>query len=214
MGAIATAFNYIGVSMGYLYELMGCIIGSAVAPIALCITWRKCSGTGACVGAVLGLCAGVAGWLGITSTLNDGVINITTTFGDYEMLTGNLLSIGVGGITTVAWSYILPANFDWDITRSINNKEDFTLTENNEPSTEPPADDNEKEKLDCCDMMKENKELQKAFRFAAIAALSLVVILIFVSPHLSFLSVSVSKADVNQKGHSPPLIFHITRLPR
>lgn len=214
MGAIATAFNYIGVSMGYLYELMGCIIGSAVAPIALCITWRKCSGTGACVGAVLGLCAGVAGWLGITSTLNDGVINITTTFGDYEMLTGNLLSIGVGGITTVAWSYIRPANFDWDITRSINNKEDFTLTENNEPSTEPPADDNENEKLDCCDMMKENKELQKAFRFAAIAALSLVVILIFVSPHLSFLSVSVSKADVNQKGHSPPLIFHITRLPR
>lgn len=67
MGAIATAFNYIGVSMGYLYELMGCIIGSAVVPIALCITWRKCNGTGACVGAVLGFCAGVAGWLGITS---------------------------------------------------------------------------------------------------------------------------------------------------
>ncbi|WVO25148.1 uncharacterized protein IAS62_006537 [Cryptococcus decagattii] len=206
MGAIATAFNYIGVSMGYLYELMGCIIGSAVVPIALCITWRKCSGTGACVGAVLGLCAGVAGWLGITSTLNDGVINVTTTFGDYEMLTGNLLSIGVGGIITVAWSYIRPANFDWDITRSINNKEDFTLTENNEPSAEPPADDSEKEKLDNwgegfqggvapmrntthttveaqpTDMMKENKELQKAFRFAAIAALSLVVILIFVIP--------------------------------
>lgn len=206
MGAIATAFNYIGVSMGYLYELMGCIIGSAVVPIALCITWRKCSGTGACVGAVLGFCTGVAGWLGITSTLNDGVINVTTTFGDYEMLTGNLLSIGIGGIITVAWSYIRPANFDWDITRSINNKEDFTLTENNEPSAEPPADDDEKEKLDNggegfqggaalmrntthttveaqpTDMMKENKELQKAFRFAAIAALSLVVILIFVIP--------------------------------
>ncbi|KIY55369.1 urea transporter [Cryptococcus deuterogattii 99/473] len=206
MGAIATAFNYIGVSMGYLYELMGCIIGSAVVPIALCITWRKCSGTGACVGAVLGFCAGVAGWLGITSALNDGVINVTTTFGDYEMLTGNLLSIGIGGIITVAWSYIRPANFDWDITRSINNKEDFTLTENNEPSAEPPADDDEKERLDNggegfqggvaptrntthstveaqpTDMMKENEELQKAFRFAAIAALSLVVILIFVIP--------------------------------
>lgn len=63
-------------------------------------------------------------------------------------LLGNLLSIGIGGIITVAWSYIRPANFDWDITRSINNKEDFTLTENNEPSAEPPADDDEKEKLD------------------------------------------------------------------
>lgn len=218
MGAIATAFNYIGVSMGYLYELMGCIIGSAVVPIALCITWRKCSGTGACVGAVLGFCAGVAGWLGITSALNDGVINVTTTFGDYEMLTGNLLSIGIGGIITVTWSYIRPANFDWDITRSINNKEDFTLTENNEPSAEPPADDDEKERLDNggegfqggvaptrntthstveaqpTDMMKENEELQKAFRFAAIAALSLVVILIFVSSHLSFLACQYQKS--------------------
>ncbi|OWZ54624.1 urea transporter [Cryptococcus neoformans 125.91] len=206
MGAIATAFNYIGVSMGYLYELMGCIIGSAVVPIALCITWRKCNGTGACVGAVLGFCAGVAGWLGITSTLNDGVINVTTTFGDYEMLTGNLLSIGIGGIITVAWSYIHPANFDWDITRSINNKEDFILTENNESSAKPLAYEDEKEKLDFAgeglqdgveptrntthttveaqptDMAKENEELQKAFRFAAVAALSLIVILIFVIP--------------------------------
>lgn len=120
-----------------------------------------------------------------------------------SLLLGNLLSIGVGGIITVAWSYIHPANFDWDITRSINNKEDFTLTENTAP---PLAYDDEKEKLDGegegfqggaepmrntthttveaqpTDMTKENEELQKAFRFAAIAALSLVVILIFVIP--------------------------------
>lgn len=106
-----------------------------------------------------------------------------------SLLLGNLLSIGVGGIITVAWSYIHPANFDWDITRSINNKEDFTLTENTAP---PLAYDDEKEKLDGegegfqggaepmrntthttveaqpTDMTKENEELQKAFRFAAI----------------------------------------------
>lgn len=105
-----------------------------------------------------------------------------------SLLLGNLLSIGVGGIITVAWSYIHPAN------------------ENNEPSAEPLAYDDEKEKLDGegegfqggaepmrntthttveaqpTDMTKENEELQKAFRFAAIAALSLVVILIFVIP--------------------------------
>lgn len=120
MGAIATAFNYIGVSMGYLYELMGTIIGCAVVPIALCITWKKTNGTGAICGAILGFVAGVAGWIGITAHLNNGVITVDTTFGDYEMLTGNLLSIGVGGIITVGWSLISPADFDWDITRAIN----------------------------------------------------------------------------------------------
>jgi Na+/proline symporter len=120
MGAIATAFNYIGISMGYLYELMGTIIGSAVVPIAACICWRKANGTGAVAGAILGFCAGVAGWLGVTSALNNGVIDITTTFGDYEMLTGNLLAIGVGAIVTVVWSLISPVDFDWEITRAIN----------------------------------------------------------------------------------------------
>lgn len=131
---------------------------------------------------------------------------------------GNLLSIGIGGIITVAWSYIHPANFDWDITRSINNKEDFILTENNESSAKPLAYEDEKEKLDFAgeglqdgveptrntthttveaqptDMAKENEELQKAFRFAAVAALSLIVI--------------------TKKGHPSSLIFRITRLPR
>ena len=124
MGALATAFNYIGVSMGYLYELMGTMIGSAVVPIALCITWKKCNGTGAVVGAIVGFVAAVAGWIGITSSLNDGVITVDTTFGDYEMLTGNLLAIGVGGGITVIWSLIRPANFDWEITRAINSKVD------------------------------------------------------------------------------------------
>lgn len=113
---------------------------------------------------------------------------------------GNLLSIGIGGIITVAWSYIHPAN------------------ENNESSAKPLAYEDEKEKLDFAgeglqdgveptrntthttveaqptDMAKENEELQKAFRFAAVAALSLIVI--------------------TKKGHPSSLIFRITRLPR
>lgn len=85
MGAIATAFLYIGISMGYLYELMGCIIGSAVVPISLCITWKKANGTGAVVGAIVGFMAAIAGWIGITASLNNGVVNVDTTFGDYEV---------------------------------------------------------------------------------------------------------------------------------
>ncbi|WRT64851.1 uncharacterized protein IL334_001787 [Kwoniella shivajii] len=200
MGAIATAFNYIGVSMGYLYELMGTIIGSAVVPIALCITWNKCNGTGAVVGAILGFCAGIAGWIGVTSSLNDGVIDVTTTFGDYEMLTGNLLAIGVGGIITVGWSLIRPSHFDWDITRAINNQIESPPMDNFASDKDMSPGEGDKKMMDDIpqsgptieeqpvDLTEENKGLQKAFRFAAWSALTLVVILIFVIPLPLFFS--------------------------
>lgn len=222
MGAIATAFNYIGVSMGYLYELMGVIIGCAVVPIAMCITWKKCNGTGAVVGAIVGFLAAIAGWVGITAKLNNGVINVETTFEDYSMLTGNLLSIGVGGIITIAWSLIKPEDFDWEVTRAINNRVDNHVEEVSPPvssssevaasqpipstseKTQCPATEGGDVKVsanatkvneDLVAMEEqpsgeylENVQLQKSFRFAAYAALTLVALLIFIIPLPLFFS--------------------------
>ncbi|WWC91399.1 uncharacterized protein L201_006343 [Kwoniella dendrophila CBS 6074] len=201
MGAIATAFNYIGVSMGYLYELMGTIIGSAVVPIALCITWKKANGTGAVVGAIVGFVAAIAGWIGITARLNNGVVDVNTTFGDYEMLTGNLLAIGVGSIITVVWSIVKPADFDWDITRAINVVDASEITETITAPTTPtekqgkemddsvPAvlerQDSEEQSTD---ISEEEVGLQKAFRFASWSALSLTAILIILIPLPLFFS--------------------------
>lgn len=206
MGAIATAFNYIGISMGYLYELMGTIIGCAVVPVACCVTWRKTNGTAAVAGAVLGFVAGVAGWLSITAKLNNGVISVDTTFGDYEMLTGNLLSIGVGGIITVVGSLIWPADFDWEITRAINSKAGRAAAEfveepqsesstvvntplaspglKEDKSTDLPSDP--EASIDIADI--DEAQLRKAFRTAAWAALSLTFILIFAVPLPQFFS--------------------------
>jgi Na+/proline symporter len=86
---------------------MGVILGSAVVPIALCITWSRANKWGCIGGAVAGFFAGLIAWLVTTSSLNGGVINVTTSGGDYEMLAGNLASIGVGGIIAVAASYIV-----------------------------------------------------------------------------------------------------------
>ncbi|KAI0674267.1 urea transporter [Trametes maxima] len=120
MGILGLIFYYIGISMGWLYEFMGVVLGSAVVPIAMCITWSKANKWGSLAGAVVGFCAGVTAWLVTTSALNGGDLSVTTTGGDLEMLAGNLTSIGVGGIITVVTSLIWPDNFDFEATRAIN----------------------------------------------------------------------------------------------
>lgn len=63
--------------LGFMQTFMGVILGSAVVPIALCITWRKANRNGCVVGAVAGFGAGLVAWLVTTSALNDSSINVT-----------------------------------------------------------------------------------------------------------------------------------------
>jgi hypothetical protein len=179
----------------------------------MCITWKRCNGTGAVVGTITGFCCAITGWLVCTAKLNDGVINVATTFQDYPMLTGNLLSIGIGGIITISWSLISPANFDWEITRAINRKAEFPNTTIEETTTpdegaaSPESKDKDEKNVSTPQVgeaevnafssamesrrLEEEKDmegLKKAFRFAAISALALTFILIILIPLPLFFS--------------------------
>lgn len=138
------------------------------------------------------------------------------------MLTGNLLSIGVGGMITVGWSLISPADFDWEITRRINapTQSPTTIEVSPESPTETPGVDKEKaspiggrvlptlpdqavpgsESQDVDEV--ERMSLQKAFRFAAWSAIGLTVVLILLIPlPLFFSSHSMSPFTI----HAPIL---------
>ena len=58
---------------------MGVILGSAVVPIALAITWKKANKWGCIGGSIAGFIAGIVAWLVTTATLNDNVINVTVS---------------------------------------------------------------------------------------------------------------------------------------
>jgi Na+/proline symporter len=101
---------------------MGVILGSAVCPIALAITWRKANKWGCIGGSIAGFVDGIVAWLVTTAKLNP-VIDVVTSggaypgftgalielssIGDYEMLAGNLASIGVGAIISTVTSYVV-----------------------------------------------------------------------------------------------------------
>ncbi|KAJ7035211.1 urea transporter [Mycena alexandri] len=195
IGLAGLIFFYIGVSMGWLYTFMGVILGSGVAPIALCITWSKANKWGCIWGSVLGFAAGITAWLVTTSTLNGGAINVTTSGGDFEMLAGNLASIGVGAIIATATSYIWPENYDFESTRAINKPttkfDEKEPTNVNAEAERPSMEKKEKEKApsvaDSFDAAEIDDELDpvalnKAFRFAAWSSLALLVVLIILIP--------------------------------
>jgi len=202
IGLAGLIFFYIGVSMGWLYEFMGVVLGSAVVPIALCVVWSKANKWGCISGAVSGFFAGIIAWLVTTSTLNGGVINVTTSGGDFEMLAGNLASIGVGGIVSVAYSLMWPENFDFELTRAINapashhkgfsqkseEKDEYDEDEKEKDSNSPPVDvQSISERGQHVMGVTDDSELdiaglKAAFRFAAWSSVALLVVMIILIP--------------------------------
>ncbi|KAL7413855.1 urea transporter [Mrakia frigida] len=137
MGISGTAFYYIGISMGFLYELMGSLLGSCVVPIAIALTWKKANRMGCTIAAMSGLVLAMVAWIVTAAKLNDGVITIDTLFQDYAMLAGNLVALGTGAIVSVTWSLISPEDFDFDITRSLNYVPESTVVDQEAISSAP-----------------------------------------------------------------------------
>ncbi|KAH0826323.1 urea transporter [Lanmaoa asiatica] len=186
MGIAGTIFYYIGVSMGWLYTFMGVILGSGVVPIALCITWSKANRLGCIAGSLIGFIAGVAVWLGVTSGLNEGVINVTTSGGNYEMLGGNLASIAVGGIVAVIASLIWPDNYDFTETRAINMPavkktvryvQDVEAEKKDAPASVTSVSDETD-----LDNELDPVSLRKAFRFAVWASVIMTLVFLILIP--------------------------------
>ncbi|GAQ85757.1 solute:sodium symporters [Klebsormidium nitens] len=138
MGVLAIALQKAGVSLGWMYEAMGCLIGSAVFPVAFLLLWRKANAIGALAGAIIGMIAGVITWL-VVAQVDNGALNLYTTGKDGPMLAGNLVSILTGGIIHITSSLIWPQNFDWDKMKQI------TLVEND--ASDLPDDEYDPAKL-------------------------------------------------------------------
>lgn len=119
MAAFACIWNAIGIDLGWLFLVMGLLIGGAVFPAAFAVTWKGQSKAGAISGALAGLAAGLTAWL-VEAHVYYGELTIATTGASYPTLAGNMAGVLTGLIVTTVVSWIKPDNFDWSITRDIN----------------------------------------------------------------------------------------------
>lgn len=119
MAGLAIGLYYAGISMGYLYELMGVIIGGAVLPSALTLLSKRQNWHAATFTPPIATGLSIISWL-VCTKLMYNVITVDTTFMDDPMLTGNVVALlSPFVIIPILTLVFKPQNFDWNILKNI-----------------------------------------------------------------------------------------------
>ncbi|KAJ0159797.1 putative urea active transporter 1 [Colletotrichum tanaceti] len=170
MAGLATGLNYVGISMGYLYLMMGVVISSAVLPATLTLLWDGQSWAAATFSPVLGFALSVTAWLA-TTRIRYGELSVAATGANEPMLAGNLTSLLSPVLTVPLLTFVppfRPQRYDWQSMLNIRQADDHDVAANanagagadadveNVPEAPPPppppvepfADPDEKAKLD------------------------------------------------------------------
>ena len=117
MGGLAVILLAMGLSLGFVYLAMGVLIGSAVIPIALTITWKRTNKYAATIGAIAGLFVALGTWIGVAASLPEfgGEVSLASLGHNYSMLFGNIAGILTGGAIAGLGSLASRTKFDWNI---------------------------------------------------------------------------------------------------
>ena len=137
---LSIILNEIGLSLGFVYLMMGIFVGSAVMPIAFLLTWDKATANGAIAGAFGGQILAVITWIAVSTdpeaTGASLDVSIKTLGGNYPMLAGNVVAILSSGVICAAMSMAKPQNFDFTTLA-----EKISLVDDNMPELAPAEND-------------------------------------------------------------------------
>jgi urea-proton symporter len=123
MAGFSTGLYYIGISLGYLYLLMGVIISSAVLPITLTLMWKRMNWYAAVFTPILGFVASVSSWLG-TAQHDYGELTVDSTGANNPMLVGNVVALLSPIVFIAVLTAIKPDNYDFETMKAIQLDDD------------------------------------------------------------------------------------------
>ncbi|KAI8627791.1 Na+/solute symporter [Xylariaceae sp. FL1651] len=118
---------YGGISMGYLYLLMGCIISSAVIPATLTLTWSGQNKWAAALSPPLGLAFALIAWL-VTASKECGSLDVACTGSNNPMLAGNVVALLSPAVLIPIFTLIFGLDdYDWKSMMQIRRGDDRDL---------------------------------------------------------------------------------------
>ncbi|KAL4813282.1 Sodium:solute symporter family-domain-containing protein [Aspergillus spinulosporus] len=190
MACVACLWNGIGIDLGWLFLVMGLLIGGAVFPAAFTILWKGQTRLGAVCGAIGGLAAGLIAWL-VEAKVYYGELTVATTGANYPTLAGNMASVLTGLILAVGISLLKPDDFDWERTRAINapatHSPESVISSKPSMAVETTRANNNEKTADLA-LIENPKALQRTFVIAVVVSALLSLIMDVVIPIPMFLS--------------------------
>ncbi|KAK2074938.1 hypothetical protein P8C59_009108 [Phyllachora maydis] len=127
IATLSVGLFYAGISMGYLYVLMGVIIGSAVLPAALALTWSGQNVWAASLSPPLGLVVAVVAWL-VTAKQQCGDLSLDCTGSNNPMLAGNVVALLAPLVTIPLLTLAFGSQrYDWQSMLAIRQGDDHDM---------------------------------------------------------------------------------------
>ena len=146
-GALAALLQNLGIGIGWMYNFMGIMIGSAVWPVAMLVLDNRVSATGAMAGAIGGNIGSVIAWIVVAATENEGAVcggrdskcgdndKYSDTLGTLKpQLAGCLTALLASALICSVVSACKPQNFDW---KEFSQK--ITLIDDDGGMASPPS---------------------------------------------------------------------------
>jgi SSS family transporter len=169
MASFATGLFYAGIGMGYIYLMMGTIIGGGVIPASLTLLWSKQSWAAATFTPIIALIAGVVGWL-VQAKSQYGSLSVEATGQNYPMLVGNVVALLTPLITIPLLSLVFKTEtYNWQSMKNIRKAEEPDTIDRDTPEALAAE-------------QQEQKHLLRAAKIARTLTLVLVLCLLILWP--------------------------------
>jgi hypothetical protein len=127
MAAFSTGLWYGGISLGYIYLMMGVIISSAVIPATLTLMWAGFNWHAATFSPPLGLVCSLIAWL-VTAKKLGGDLSVASTGANNPMLAGNVVALLSPLIFIPIFTLIFGvAKYDWQSMKEIRKGDDTDI---------------------------------------------------------------------------------------
>ncbi|KAK2600424.1 hypothetical protein N8I77_009957 [Diaporthe amygdali] len=127
IASFSVGLHYAGISMGYLYLMMGVIISSAVLPATLTLTWSGQNKWAAALSPILGLAFALVAWL-VTARKECGDLGVSCTGSNNPMLAGNVVALLSPAIIIPILTFAFGLqHYDWKSMMLIRQGDDHDL---------------------------------------------------------------------------------------
>ncbi|EFY89097.1 urea active transporter [Metarhizium acridum CQMa 102] len=176
---ISIGLWYNGISMGYLYLLMGVLISAAVLPATLTLLWNGQSRWAATLSPILGTACAIVAWL-VTAKKTCGRLDVECTGSNDPMLAGNVTAL----LSPVVFVPVLCLAFgldkyDWQSMMDIRQADDHDVLESSGLDAEAQR---EAEMASQANFDKEQRKLDRAFKIACIITISMALSFLILWP--------------------------------